>query len=59
MMWPLVAWLLLFPLADPAADWLAARTGQTPGTPTPSALRANVALYLAVAVLLYLYPFLQ
>ncbi|HEX8298804.1 MAG TPA: hypothetical protein VF594_06545 [Rubricoccaceae bacterium] len=58
-MWPLVAWLLLFPLTLPASDWLTARAGRVPGTPSPSAMRATLALYLTVAIVLAAHAFLR
>lgn len=57
-MWPLVAWLLLFPLTLPAADWLTARAGRVPGTPTPVAVRSTLALYLVAGVVLAVHAFL-
>lgn len=55
-MWPLVVWLLLFPLSLPLADWVTHQMGQERRT-TPAALRAALVLYLVVATVLAVHGF--
>lgn len=55
-MWPLVAWLLLYPLALRLSEWLVVHSGRQPGAGNP---RLDAGLYLVVSVVLltvYLLP---
>lgn len=61
-MWPLLAWLLLYPLSLPAADWLTRQAGRERAADSPEAerraLRFSLALYLAAAAVLAAYGLL-
>ena len=54
-MWPLVTWLLLYPIALRASDWLVVLAGRTP---TAGDARLDAALYLVVALFLATVPLL-
>lgn len=54
-MWPLVAWLLLYPLALRLSDWLVRLAGREVGAGNP---RLDLALYLVVALYLATAPLL-
>ena len=51
-MWPLVAWLLLYPLTVPLAEWLTRLAGRVPGDPTRGAVLTSLAVYFATAAVL-------
>lgn len=57
-MWPLVFWLLLYPLSLPAADWITRQAGRERPADSPAILKASLALYLTVAVYLAIAPLL-
>lgn len=57
-MWPLVAWLLLYPLSLPAADYLTHLSGRERGDVPPWAAKASLALYFAAAAILAVRGFL-
>ena len=48
-MWPLVAWLLLYPIALRLSEWLVAHAGRQPGS---GDARLDAAFYLIVSVVL-------
>ena len=54
-MWPLVAWLLLYPIALRLSEWLVALAGRQPG---PGDARLDAALYVIVALFLAITPLL-
>lgn len=56
-MWPLVAFLLLYPLTVPVSDWLTARAGREAPTPTRGALALSLVVYLASAAVLAVHAF--